>query len=401
MALGGAVTVTGPDNLSATTYAPGVPVVESGASFPPPVEQFAAAHYDRASRRVTLHLLGAACEGAHWSAHPDLHCVAVRTPAGEGRAVDLTTEAQFPGWDETGLVSRARAAWDRPAKGGAGPHPLPLLTRDSVPEYGGGRPYLYRLNDTLRVKQAAPWAAFTPQRDGKPLLAGADIRHAQLAGDVLAVALADAGERKLVLFRGPDGAVLGELTHLTRNAFALSGDGRLLARRDMARAAVVSETATPARPLASATHAGLHDALSAQLDADPFRLTIVIGAYRHTFRVDDGQLLYTPRWGPPGEEVQGPKGRFAHPPTKYDPVRFPPGEVAHCPGWRAVVDRLGQVLLFTTGGRLVAAFVVRRERAAAWIPGGVFWGEPRLIGGPPTPGAEAKIGRAILAAGGT
>jgi len=43
---------------------------------------------------------------------------------------------------------------------------------------------------------------------------------------------------------------------------------------------------------------------------------------------------------------------------------------------------------------------VRRERAAAWIPGGVFWGTSALIGGPATPDAEKKIGRAIQAAGG-
>jgi hypothetical protein len=67
---------------------------------------------------------------------------------------------------------------------------------------------------------------------------------------------------------------------------------------------------------------------------------------------------------------------------------------------RAVPDRLGQVLLYQSDGTPVAAFVVRRERAAAWIPGGVFWGEPSLIGGPATPDAERKIGQAIAAAGG-
>jgi hypothetical protein len=56
------------------------------------------------------------------------------------------------------------------------------------------------------------------------------------------------------------------------------------------------------------------------------------------------------------------------------------------------------VLLFANN-ELIAAFVVRRERAAAWIPGGVFWGTPALIGGPATPDAEKKIGRVIQMAG--
>ena len=42
--------------------------------------------------------------------------------------------------------------------------------------------------------------------------------------------------------------------------------------------------------------------------------------------------------------------------------------------WRAVLDWLGPVLLFTDGGRHVASFLVRRDRAAAWAPGGAFWG---------------------------
>jgi hypothetical protein len=62
----------------------------------------------------------------------------------------------------------------------------------------------------------------------------------------------------------------------------------------------------------------------------------------------------------------------------------------------AVFDRLGQVLLATPAGEIVAAFLVRRGKAAAWLPAGAFWGEPALIGGAPTPDADQRIGRAIL-----
>jgi len=59
------------------------------------------------------------------------------------------------------------------------------------------------------------------------------------------------------------------------------------------------------------------------------------------------------------------------------------------------MDRLGQVLLYRHDGQLVASFLIRRERAAVWLPGDVFWGDPLLIGGPATPHAAEAIGSAL------
>lgn len=371
------------------------------ADLPPP-EQFVIVHYDRGEKRVTLHVLEPAAGEARWAAHPDLHCVTVRTASGAGCAFDLATLGRFPspGSLNVSLISRAVLAWDRSAKGSP-PYDVPVvsvLPPSDSPLWNS--PFLQKASATLHLKVAPlNWHPLAPQRDGKPLLAGMEFHRAILAGDVLALAYANVGERRLLLLRGPEGAVLGDVAHPVRSTFALSQDGRLLARRDVARAVVVSNTTEPGRPIVTTSPAALHDALAVDLTT-PFQLTITIGGYKHAFRLEDGALAYQSRW----DVVDRParvKGTVLHLPTAYDTARFPPRETAHISNWRAVVDRFGQVLLFRGDvGPLVAVFLVRRERAAAWIPSGVFWGDPRLIGGSATPDAARKIGQAILVAEG-
>jgi hypothetical protein len=217
--------------------------------------QQVAVHYDRTTRRVTRHVLGPAISNAQWAAYPDLHCISVRTETVTGCALDLATNGRYPVSPPNGLVSRARAAWDRSAKGGTPPFTLSTVTNaSSLPELTAGRPYLFVGDTTIRVRYAEPsWQSVCePLCDGKPLLAGATIHSAQLAADVLAMTLIHAGQRKLVLFRGPSGTILGEVTHSLRYAYSLSPDGNLLARRDAMRSVVVSRTNDPSRPIATA-----------------------------------------------------------------------------------------------------------------------------------------------------
>jgi hypothetical protein len=85
----------------------------------------------------------------------------------------------------------------------------------------------------------------------------------------------------------------------------------------------------------------------------------------------------------------------------YDFQRFPGKSTAVVDKvFHAVHDRMGLIHLVAKNTTLVASFCIRRELAAAWIPGGVFWGSPALIGGPPHPDAARLIGEAILNAGG-
>ncbi|MFO0826497.1 MAG: hypothetical protein U0792_25820, partial [Gemmataceae bacterium] len=366
--------------------------------------QQVAAHYDRATRSVTLHWLGPALFNARWSAYPDLHSIAVRAETVTGCALDLGTGGRYPtlSGSSAELVSRARIAWDRSSKGDTPPHTVLIVHTDSVSRDLSGRPHLFLPRNQLQVVNAnPPWSTAEPRSDGKPLLDGANIHSAQLAGSVLAVAHVKDSERRLLLFRGPDGNVLGEVSHPVRNPFTLSADGRFLARRDATRAVVVSATSDVSRPLATASHAALHNGLDIRLDAEPFRLTIAIGTFAHTFRVQSGELRYSLALG--WDNAPEPKQRVGALHRPWGPVAYDPGRFPHTEGlmslpWCAVLDRLGQVLLFAKQ-ELVAVFLVRRDRAAAWLPGGVFWGTPALIGGPATPDADKRIGRAIEAAG--
>jgi len=359
------------------------------------------AHYDRATRHVTVHNLGPALFNARWYVYPDLHCIAVRTETVTGGALDLATQGRYPNLTNSGLVSRARMAWERSAKA-VGSQEVMIMEAPTKLHDPGSRPYLIVTENVMRLLQTdPPWKdRFAPTQDGKPLLEGATIHRAMLAGSVLALAIVKASERKIVTFRGPEGSILGEVAHPVRNTFMLSSDGRLLVRRDATRSVVVSATTDPARTIATAVHAGLHNALDIRLDAEPFRLTIAIGTFAHTFRLLHGVLRHSLALGWDNfPEPKVPLTAQQGSPVVYDTARFPASEGAASGLWRAVLDRLGQVLLFANG-KLVAVFLVRRERIAAWLPGGVFWGAPALIGGPATPDAEKMIGKAILLAGG-
>jgi hypothetical protein len=386
-----------------TIVTPGVPVASASASpahvEPIPAELFVAAHYDRAGRRVTLHALGPSVGGGRWAVFPELHCVVTPVVADgtrvTGCALDLATLGRFPAPAGSGLVSRAQVAWDRANRGGSPGHPLPILSRWSAAEPKGDGPYICLVENEVRLRRVEPaWAMFEPKRDGKPMLAGTTVHTAHLAGDVLALVVSRPGERKLVLLGGPDGRVLGEVPHDHRTAaVGLSADGRLLARRRGQREVVVSETANPAAAVVVATTASLHNDLFVWMDrsARPVELFIQVGSFLHQFQVTpDARLRHTLVDVKPGLTRRRPSRQ----PVTYDPARFPHKESVEWGRWQAVLDRLGQVLLFSPAG-LLAAFVVRREQAAAWIPGGVLWGNPALIGGPPTPDADLKIGRAI------
>src|SRR5262249_33112169 len=80
-----------------------------------------------------------------------------------------------------------------------------------------------------------PWGSFTPRADGRPVLKGVPVLAAQCRGDTLALATFATGHGSgdvLRLFRGPHGAPLATLPLDSRGTdFALSADGRLVARR--------------------------------------------------------------------------------------------------------------------------------------------------------------------------
>jgi hypothetical protein len=394
--------------VGVTLYPPGAPVLTSTASdAPAPGPAWVVAYYDREVRRVTVYRLRAAIAGGRWSAFPDLNCVAVRVPEGAGgysAVVDLTAGAEYPDYAITGVPSeRRREAVRRSAQGGSPPFPLPVTTSDSpgnTPKDGG--PYLLRRGDEITVRcPDLEWRPFAPQRDGKPLLAVRDIARAQLAGDVLALAVSRGPERSLVFFRGPGERGIGEVPHPhPYSPFALSPDGTRVARLHPSRAVSVHPTDGPNLSLAIASPAGLHNNLAIRLEGDPFRLYLRVGSFAHRLTVNAGELEHMAVSGSTNHPAWPPPLRPMVVPTGYDPARFPIGEAVAAGPWTAVLDRLGQVLIFA--GRApapVAAVVVRRELVAVWAPPNLFWGSTALIGGPPTPGAARAIADALTTGG--
>src|SRR5262249_34926030 len=155
---------------------------------------FVAAHYDRITRRVTVHLLGPTLDHESWFVYPDLHCVAVGGLSSQSEklvyalAVDLMTHDRFPNSVAAEGGGRVPAAWDRAiANDGTSPYTLSVKARwskgDSLLD-----PHLFLNGNTLKVKNAdPPWVSFEPTRDGRPMFGGAAIYQAQLAGTTLAV----------------------------------------------------------------------------------------------------------------------------------------------------------------------------------------------------------------------
>jgi hypothetical protein len=358
------------------------------------LEYFVAAHYERASRRLTLHVLGPSSITAYWAAFPDLHCITVRSDVSDLLtsccALDLKTGARWPAPQRTSSAHRAAFAWSRSLKSCGDPLKLAV----NQPSAFGS---LHHQADTVRlVCGGKDRVVETPREEGKPILAKAVIQRAELAGNVLAVAFLRSGERKLLLLNHSNGAVLGQVRHPTRQAFTLSRDGRRLGRVYGTSSLAIANAAAPATTLVSASRARLHNWLDVRLSIDPFRLIVGIGTFAHSFHLFEGRLRYSLVHG--WDKDPTPKGPFANSPvTHYDPARFPgPGSTGE-KSWTAVMDRLGQVLLFRKN-ELVIAFLIRRERAAAYLPGGVFWGDASLIGSPPTPDADLKIGQALMRA---
>ncbi len=385
-----------------TIYPPGSPVLTSSASDDPQPtgQQLVVAYYDRAARRVTAHALGPALSGGAWAAYPELNCVVTDPRGREPHGIDLTTGERARAGEPGGRNDRLTAALQPSARGNSSPLTLPVHTAylqgDST-----DNPHLVHKGTLIHVVRGPQsWTPFQPMRDGKPLLDGTEIVRAQLAGDVLALALWPRGRNHvLTVFQGPDGRIVGEapLPHI-HTPFALSRDGRLVARLRLPRTLVVAATAGDGSARATAAPAALHNNLAVALQAAPLRLRIAVGGFDHTFDLDGESLRHAVTTGPTARPPWPTVSRGHPSAPQYDPARFPTGEVVRAGYWQAVVDRLGQVLLHTEKDGLVAAFLVRRELAAAWVPGGAFWGSPALIGGGPTPDAAQRVGAALAAA---
>ncbi len=351
-----------------------------------------AVHYDRRACTVRAFDFGQATGVAEWVSLVELHCVLLRSGAHFANiALDLATDARcrpFPPTGRTGeAVGRNRSLYIDVKR---------LEVTADLLSLPPKRPVLVSVRQSIQPQnpdQTQEWPPHKPLENGKPLLDGATVRAAQLAADVLAFETQKGNKHELRLFRGPDPVALGVIP-LDEKAreFALSPHGRMIAwtRRNLQVA--MAATANPANVLASVGHAALHGRFEVQCQTDPFRLTVLVGSFRHLFAVD-GSFTHSLARGDMARPARVKLDRSV--PPGWDATRFTAVGGSDDGRFRVLADRFGQVLLLNRTHDLLAAFLIRREKVAAWTPAGGFWGDPALIGGAPTPNAAAALADAI------
>jgi hypothetical protein len=353
-----------------------------------------AAHYDLTRRSVIVHRLGmAGSRTGRWFSFPDLNAVAVVNAAGH-IAIDLGTGDRFPtDRPKSDAVVRAQEAQGRAKELLRPPPGIRLLDTTEPPGWGG--PYLRVTDGVVSVVNVEPpWPPFTPTSEGRPLLDGRTVTDdGQLAGQTLAFcATGSKGGARLFAFQGPHGRMLVDVERGARDfLFQLSADGHRLARQVTKGVVVVTELAD-GRELCGLNWAGTHTVVA----VEPYHDSVVlwVGNYNHTFEWEDGKLehrcssWYRKRSGTTLTKSSEPaRGAAA-----YDPDRFRKAVPA---GGEFVQDSWGQVIMLNKDGQPAAYLLIRRNRAAIVLPDGTRWGAPALLGGPETPGAAEKIGRAF------
>jgi hypothetical protein len=371
-----------------------------------------AMHYDFAARTCACRLLGSALNTTWQWFYFHAHQVVVARSTGLRYALDLALGDchTFEGYNPHSS-SRAQAA-----NQATQPYPVPPPQVYLAPEgdYNTKKcPFLWLDRGTGQLHFGGtnpPWPPFTPVADGLPALQGGSLLEARHAGNTLAVlSRTDGGgqEQVLRLFRGPEGTPLGEFTYYGEQpAFALSGDGRVLAREVPGEGFLeVHDLTRPGEPPFRTTRGKVQRGPAVELGEQ--WLTIEVGNMIHLARWDRRRLDLSFARGDRDEFLRrGLAGthrstrvradRAGLPaPAAYDRVRFVAGarlDVA------LAVDVFGQVAVFDLSGELICMFFASRERLAVWMPDGTCYGPPALTGRPVTPGALDKIGAALWSA---
>jgi hypothetical protein len=254
---------------------------------------------------------------------------------------------------------------------------------------------------------------FTPLTDGQPTLRGHSVQQACWAEATLALAVrqqvANAGSpSQLLLYQLPDGLFLANYRQApNQKVFALSSDGQFLARQDGPTHVEIRPTNGPRRDRVCTARAGFHHGILVALgdrwlgllvENRIFRLIswhqgqLILevrqeGTWKHYLEAKDGEFVCS----------NDPLARQALLPdwVAYDPRRFlntVKGNLI------VVVDRYGQIFLFTRLGDLVCAIFAWHTELAVWTPDGHCHGPERLLGRRTTPDALQQIGQRLLQA---
>ncbi len=360
------------------------------------------AHYDFARRTCTGHSLGWLGDSHWWLYYfRDLHSVAV-VNGKQCRAVDLASG---------GRILAAGAPDDRPSRAGAACDLAQQYFAKLRPP-DNERCYLDTASGEIRPQNTThPWEFFIPISEGQKILKGARLLGVRCCGWTLAAVFTNCLNTlpghtvSLHLFRGPEGTPLAVYPQTpTFSRFTLSDDGRLLARQIATGQLEVREVGNSGPPLCVTRSGGFHKNITVVL-GDRWLLMRV----RKTFqflRWDQGRLQRCTRKGDAATIVRNEVAESDLSPTGVEASKGPLPDFASHESARftrvaqgrliALLDEFGQTALFERDGRLICMFFALGGQLAAWAPLDVRYGPAALLGAPATPGADEKIGRALL-----
>jgi hypothetical protein len=243
-----------------------------------------------------------------------------------------------------------------------------------------------------------------PLADGKPIWKGHGIVRAMHAGKTLLLFTAPVDNRKaaerqstLAVLVAPAWGLAAEYSPLIqRLGAAISSDGEVFARQTGDTGVEVRNIANPGRIYATVPRGMCHNNLEVRLGDAWLRLRRPNAI--HFFNWETGKLDYRLDTvfvrGAIDNSIGIPLATGNPDCLRYDPKRFRKYAVGSL---IAVCDEFGQVALLDHGGELVCMFFAFRRELAVWMPDGTRLGSTR-VGGPPTPDAATRIGRALLEA---
>ena len=246
----------------------------------------------------------------------------------------------------------------------------------------------------------------TPLGDDRPVLQHCRLLSAQYSANVLAISSYLPSEPQAVtlrLFRLPDSSPICEYPQQrSSDAFALSGDGRWLARQIAEMQVAVHDLSKGSDPQSVTPVEKCHQNLRVEL-GDSW-LAVRIGERTHiidwegaSLRIESGlkerhldlRRYCTARGLPYPSTLAGTadlKPAWSH--VWYDRKRFTLSAT-----WKLTVtiDVFGQIAVWSPAQELLCMFFVFRDKLAGWLPDGTRFGPASLTGGPATPGAPEKI----------
>ncbi|MCA8910865.1 MAG: hypothetical protein KDB82_04120 [Planctomycetes bacterium] len=368
--------------------------------------------YDTVARRVTrLSDLGPSGEGEVECRYlSDHHCVTVvgkrlGQPGVEIASLDgrSTTEARAQYGEEAGPFAPDLKIVSQP------PDQMLVAASSGKPLNARANTLVYQAREgkLALLAENAVWRTWQPRSDGGLLLKDAVVHEAVQSGGTLVMRVNRQGREHVLVFRGPEWNFLGEYnTQNDLRGLVVSRDGRELAFHNKPAGAVGFHVGDTLERTVR-TKGGDHHADLAVEIGDAW-LTCYGGKFTHLLRWDRERLEIAFLQGQQGiaefirrkrdAAALNPKAVVLRPgragPCRYDMSRFQ--RYGYSPrGLLLATDNLGHVCVFDKQEALVAMFFVFRGTVAAWMPDGTRYGPASTTGGPTTPDALGKIGRAL------